>query len=166
MSQLRFVTGGESHGAALTAILDGIPAGLRLTREAIDGQLARRQRGYGRGDRMKIETDRVLVLSGMRFGETLGSPITLQVVNKDFANWTERMDPFGSPVGPKVTAVRPGHADLSGVLKYERDDARDILERSSARETTMRVAIGLPSAARGAGGNDRLPCDGDRRRGG
>lgn len=142
MSQLRFVTGGESHGAALTAILDGIPAGLRLTREAIDRQLARRQRGYGRGDRMKIETDRVLVLSGMRFGETLGSPITLQVVNRDFANWTERMDPFGSPVGPKVTAVRPGHADLSGVLKYERDDARDILERSSARETTMRVAVG------------------------
>ena len=142
MSQLRFVTGGESHGAALTAILDGIPAGLRLTREAIDGQLARRQRGYGRGDRMKIETDCVLVLSGMRFGETLGSPITLQVVNRDFANWTERMDPFGSPIGPKVTAVRPGHADLSGVLKYERDDARDILERSSARETTMRVAVG------------------------
>ena len=142
MSHLRFITGGESHGAALTAILEGIPAGLRVTRAAIDDQLARRQRGYGRGDRMKIETDRVEVLSGLRFGETLGSPITLQVVNRDFANWTERMDPFGAPAGPKVTAVRPGHADLTGVLKYDRADARDILERSSARETTMRVAVG------------------------
>ena len=142
MSRLRFVTGGESHGAALTAILDGVPAGLRLTREAIDAQLARRQRGYGRGDRMKIETDRALVLSGLRFGETLGSPITLQVVNRDFVSWTDRMDPFGSPSGSKVTAVRPGHADLTGVLKYDRQDARDILERSSARETTMRVAVG------------------------
>mgnify|MGYP000855012984 CR=1 FL=1 len=142
MSRLRFVTGGESHGAALTAILDGVPAGLRLTREAIDAQLARRQRGYGRGDRMKIETDRALVLSGLRFGETLGAPITLQVVNRDFVSWTDRMDPFGVPSGAKVTAVRPGHADLTGVLKYNRQDARDILERSSARETTMRVAVG------------------------
>ena len=142
MSGLRFVTGGESHGAALTAILDGVPAGLRLTREAIDAQLARRQRGYGRGDRMKIETDRALVLSGLRFGETLGAPITLQVVNRDFVSWTDRMDPFGVPSGAKVTAVRPGHADLTGVLKYDRQDARDILERSSARETTMRVAVG------------------------
>ena len=142
MGQLRFVTSGESHGAALTAILEGVPAGLRVTREAIDAQLARRQQGYGRGDRMKIETDRALVLSGLRFGETLGSPITLQVVNRDFANWTERMNPFGEPAGPKVTAVRPGHADLTGVLKYDRRDARDILERSSARETTMRVAVG------------------------
>ena len=91
---------------------------------------------------MKIETDRALVLSGMRFGETLGSPITLQVVNRDFVSWTDRMDPFGSPSGSKVTAVRPGHADLTGVLKYDRQDARDILERSSARETTMRVAVG------------------------
>ena len=142
MGQLRFITGGESHGAALTAILDGMPAGLRVAREVIDAQLARRQQGYGRGDRMKIETDRVAVLSGLRFGETLGSPITLQVVNHDFANWTERMDPFGTPTGAKVTAVRPGHADLTGALKYDRADARDILERSSARETTMRVAVG------------------------
>ena len=142
MGQLRFTTGGESHGAALTAILDGMPAGLRLAREVIDAQLARRQQGYGRGDRMKIETDRVAVLSGLRFGETLGSPITLQVVNHDFANWTERMDPFGTPTGARVTAVRPGHADLTGALKYDRADARDILERSSARETTMRVAVG------------------------
>ena len=142
MGQLRFTTGGESHGAALTAILDGMPAGLRVAREVIDAQLARRQQGYGRGDRMKIETDRVAVLSGLRFGETLGSPITLQVVNHDFANWTERMDPFGTPTGARVTAVRPGHADLTGALKYDRADARDILERSSARETTMRVAVG------------------------
>ncbi|WP_295165219.1 chorismate synthase, partial [Selenomonas sp. F0473] len=142
MSGLRFITAGESHGAALTAILEGLPAGLAVTREAIDGQLARRRRGYGRGDRMKIETDRIQVLSGLRFGETLGSPLTLQVVNRDFKNWTERMDPFGAPAGPKVTAVRPGHADLAGALKYDRDDARDILERSSARETTMRVAVG------------------------
>lgn len=142
MGQLRFITGGESHGAALTAILDGMPAGLRVAREVIDAQLARRQQGYGRGDRMKIETDRVAVLSGLRFGETLGSPITLQVVNHDFANWTERMDPFGTPTGAKVTAVRPGHADLTGAQKYDRADARDILERSSARETTMRVAVG------------------------
>ena len=142
MGHLRFITAGESHGAALTAILEGLPAGLRLTRETIDAQLARRQRGYGRGDRMKIETDRAAMLSGMRFGETLGSPLTLQVTNRDFENWTQRMDPFGTPSGPKVTAVRPGHADLTGVLKYDRSDARDILERSSARETTMRVAVG------------------------
>lgn len=142
MSQLRFVTAGESHGAALTAILDGMPAGLRISRAEIDAQLARRQKGYGRGGRMKIETDHVEVLSGLRFGETLGAPITLQVVNCDFANWTERMNLFGAPTGEPVTAVRPGHADLTGVLKYDRHDARDILERSSARETTMRVAVG------------------------
>jgi len=147
MGGLRFMTAGESHGAALTAILEGVPAGLRIPRAAIDDALARRQRGYGRGDRMKIETDRVTVLSGMRFGETLGSPLTLQVVNRDFENWTDRMDPFGAPAGAKVTAVRPGHADLTGVLKYERTDARDILERSSARETTMRVAVGAVCGA-------------------
>lgn len=142
MGQLRFVTGGESHGAALTAIIDGLPAGLQLSRAELDAQLARRQRGYGRGGRMKIETDRVLVLSGLRFGETIGAPLTLQVVNRDFVNWTDRMDPFGVPSGERITAVRPGHADLPGVLKYDRRDARDILERSSARETTMRVAVG------------------------
>ena len=142
MGQLRFITGGESHGAALTAIIDGLPAGLQLSRAELDAQLARRQRGYGRGGRMKIETDRVLVLSGLRFGETIGAPLTLQVVNRDFVNWTDRMDPFGAPSGERITAVRPGHADLAGVLKYDRRDARDILERSSARETTMRVAVG------------------------
>ena len=142
MSILRFMTAGESHGPCLTAILEGLPAGLALNLEAINEDLARRQQGYGRGGRMKIETDRVDVISGVRFGETIGGPITLQVVNKDFSNWTDRMAVFGEPSGPKVTAARPGHADLTGVKKYDRRDARDILERSSARETTMRVAVG------------------------
>lgn len=142
MSILRFMTAGESHGPCLTAILEGLPAGLALDPEAINEDLARRQQGYGRGGRMKIETDRAEIVSGVRFGETLGGPITLRVVNKDFANWTDRMAIFGEPAGPKVTAARPGHADLTGVKKYARQDVRDILERSSARETTMRVAVG------------------------
>ena len=142
MSELRFMTAGESHGPRLTAILEGLPAGLKLNKEDIDRELARRQQGYGRGGRMKIETDKVEVLSGMRFNETLGGPLTLQVINKDFANWNGRMAAFGEPEGEKVTAARPGHADLTGILKYNREDVRDILERSSARETTMRVAIG------------------------
>lgn len=142
MSELRFMTAGESHGPRLTAILEGLPAGLKLTKEDIDRDLARRQQGYGRGGRMKIETDKVEVLSGMRFNETLGGPLTLQVINKDFANWNGRMAAFGEPEGDKVTAARPGHADLTGILKYDRQDVRDILERSSARETTMRVAVG------------------------
>ena len=142
MSELRFLTAGESHGPCLTALLEGLPAGLRLHKENIDRDLARRQQGYGRGGRMKIETDKVEVLSGVRFNETIGGPITLQVVNKDFANWLGRMAAFGEPEGEKVTAARPGHADLTGVKKYDRHDVRDILERSSARETTMRVAVG------------------------
>ena len=142
MSELRFMTAGESHGPRLTAILEGLPAGLELHKEDIDRELARRQQGYGRGGRMKIEADKVEVLSGMRFNETLGGPLTLQVINKDFANWNGRMAAFGEPEGEKVTAARPGHADLTGILKYAREDVRDILERSSARETTMRVAVG------------------------
>ncbi|WP_303840934.1 chorismate synthase [Selenomonas ruminantium] len=142
MSELRFMTAGESHGPRLTAILEGLPAGLKLNKEDIDRELARRQQGYGRGGRMKIETDKVEVLSGMRFNETLGGPLTLQVINKDFANWNGRMAAFGEPEGERVTAARPGHADLTGILKYNREDVRDILERSSARETTMRVAVG------------------------
>ncbi len=142
MSILRFMTAGESHGPCLTAILEGLPAGLKLDLEAINRDLARRQQGYGRGGRMKIEKDKVEIVSGVRFGETLGGPITLRVVNKDFANWTDRMAVFGEPAGGKVTAARPGHADLTGVKKYNRQDVRDILERSSARETTMRVAVG------------------------
>lgn len=142
MSMLRFMTAGESHGPCLTAILEGLPAGLKLDVEAINRDLARRQQGYGRGGRMKIETDKVEIVSGVRFGETLGGPVTLRVINKDFANWTDRMAVFGQPAGAKVTAARPGHADLTGVKKYNRQDVRDILERSSARETTMRVAVG------------------------
>ncbi len=142
MSGLRFLTAGESHGQCLTAIVEGIPAGLSVDIEAINGDLARRQQGYGRGGRMKIETDKAEVTSGIRFGETMGDPITLRIVNKDWQNWTDRMSVFGSEYGDKVTAVRPGHADLTGVLKYNRDDARDILERASARETAARVAVG------------------------
>ena len=139
---LRFLTAGESHGPQLTAILDGMPAGLAIDVEAINADLSRRRQGYGRGGRMKIERDRVEIMSGVRFGETLGSPITLVVKNRDWINWQDRMSAFGEPQGDQVTAVRPGHADLSGVMKYARRDARDILERSSARETTMRVAVG------------------------
>ncbi len=142
MSELRFMTAGESHGPALTAILEGLPAGLSIDIEAINCDLARRQQGYGRGGRMKIERDKVEILSGVRFGQTLGGPITLRVVNRDWENWTDRMAVMGEPMGEKVTAARPGHADLTGIKKYAREDIRDILERSSARETTMRVAVG------------------------
>ena len=142
MTMLRFMTAGESHGPCLTAILEGLPAGLKLDETAINADLARRQQGYGRGGRMKIEKDQVQVVSGVRFGRTLGGPITLQVINKDYKNWGGRMAPFGEPEGPQVTAARPGHADLTGVMKYDRADVRDILERSSALETTMRVAVG------------------------
>ena len=136
------MTAGESHGPSLTAILEGIPAGLSLRLENINRDLARRQQGYGRGGRMKIETDTVRILSGVRFGETIGSPITLSVENRDWQNWQERMAAFGEAHGEKVTAARPGHADLTGVRKYAREDIRDILERASARETAMRVAVG------------------------
>lgn len=142
MSELRFLTAGESHGQALTAILEGLPAGLKVDENRINDELKRRQGGYGRGGRMKIERDKVKILSGLRFGETLGSPITLEVINRDWENWQERMAPFGSPTGEKLTNPRPGHADLPGSQKYAREDLRDILERSSARETTMRVAVG------------------------
>ena len=136
------MTAGESHGPSLTAILEGIPAGLSLRLENINRDLARRQQGYGRGGRMKIETDTVRILSGVRFGETIGSPITLSVENRDWQNWQERMAAFGEAHGEKVTAARPGHADLTGARKYAREDIRDILERASARETAMRVAVG------------------------
>lgn len=142
MAGLRFLTAGESHGQCLTAIVEGIPAGLKVDIEKINQDLARRQQGFGRGGRMKIETDKADVLSGIRFGETMGDPITLRVSNRDWQNWTDRMSVFGEEFGDRVTAVRPGHADLTGVLKYNRDDARDILERASARETAARVAVG------------------------
>ena len=139
---IKFIDAGESHGARLVCILEGIPAGLKINSEFINSELARRQGGYGRGGRMKIETDKVILSSGVRFSETLGSPITLIVENKDFANWQEKMSAEGEICGEKVTNARPGHADLTGAAKYGKTDIRDILERSSARETTMRVAAG------------------------
>lgn len=143
---LRFTTAGESHGQALLCVLEGIPAGLPLLAQDVDEQLARRQQGYGRGRRMQIEQDTVELISGVRAGETIGSPIGMLVRNRDWKNWVEIMDPAPRAEDPKrkraVTRVRPGHADLTGLLKYDRADARDILERASARETTMRVAAG------------------------
>lgn len=132
MPQLRYFTAGESHGQCLIGVIEGLPAGLKLDGDSINRDLARRQKGYGRGGRMKIETDTAEILSGTRRGETIGSPVTLMVRNKDF-----KINEL-----PPVTKPRPGHADLAGVIKYDREDARDILERASARETTMRVAIG------------------------
>ena len=144
---LRFTTAGESHGPALVSILEGAPAGIPLVKDDIDKDLARRQQGYGRGRRMQIEKDHAEILSGVRAGETIGSPIALLIRNKDWDNWRDVMDaaPDAEDSGPRrraVTRPRPGHADLSGMLKYDRDDARDILERASARETTARVAAG------------------------
>ena len=145
---LRFTTAGESHGPALVSILEGMPAGVPLLAADVDTELARRQQGYGRGRRMQIETDRIEWLSGVRAGETIGSPIAMLIRNSDWKNWLEIMDPAPRAEdadGPRrrvVTRVRPGHADLTGILKYDRTDARDILERASARETTARVAAG------------------------
>ncbi|HEX7666136.1 MAG TPA: chorismate synthase, partial [Polyangiaceae bacterium] len=143
MSRLRWITSGESHGPRLVAIVEGIPAGLSLLASDIDGDLARRQKGYGRGGRMKIEQDRVAITSGVRGGQTLGSPIALAVENRDHASWQGRMgaEPFDAEP-EAVTRPRPGHADLSGGLKYDRKDLRDILERASARETAARTAVG------------------------
>lgn len=141
---MRFLTAGESHGPVLTAIIEGLPAGLPVTEDYINCQLARRQVGYGRGGRMKIEKDRVKILSGVRGGLTLGSPVSLQVENRDWENWEHIMDPGqGANINDKrVTRPRPGHADLAGGIKYRHRDLRNILERSSARETAARVAAG------------------------
>ncbi|MPM65914.1 Chorismate synthase [bioreactor metagenome] len=139
---LRFLTAGESHGPCLTAIIEGLPAGLSLDIDQINEELARRQQGYGRGGRMKIEKDTVDIVSGVRFGQTLGSPITLIIKNRDWGNWQEQMSVMGAEAGEAVTNARPGHADLTGILKYDRQDIRDILERASARETAARVAVG------------------------
>jgi chorismate synthase len=139
----RFTTAGESHGPGLTAIVEGLPAGLELSPDDIDRDLARRQLGHGRGGRMKIESDRAEVHAGVRHGRTLGSPVALRIVNRDFANWEERMNPW--PVDGQVEEVhlpRPGHADLAGVQKFGHTDVRNVLERASARETAARVAAG------------------------
>lgn len=145
---MRYLTAGESHGPQLTTILEGVPAGLPLTVEDINDDLARRQKGHGRGRRMQIEKDTVDILSGVRHGQTLGSPITLAVTNDDWKHWTKIMgiEPLSQEdqeeVKRKVTKPRPGHADLNGAIKYGHRDMRNVLERSSARETTVRVAAG------------------------
>ena len=143
LARLKFLTAGESHGQGLLGILDGMPAGLEISEDYIGIHLARRQMGYGRGGRMKIEKDRAEIWCGVRHGESLGSPIGLIVRNKDWENWTKKMSvtPVKDEIR-KVTLPRPGHADLAGIQKYGFDDIRNVLERSSARETTMRVALG------------------------
>src|SRR3989440_5360426 len=145
---LHLTTAGESHGPGLTCIIEGLPAGLAIERAAIDRDLQRRQLGYGRGGRMKIERDQAQVTGGIRHGRTLGGPIAIHVANRDFANWEERMNPW--PVEGDVAEVhlpRPGHADLVGTQKYGLTDVRDILERASARETAARVAGGAVAKA-------------------
>ena len=151
---LRFLTAGESHGSALVVILEGVPAGLPVDAGTIARDLARRQLGYGRGRRMSIEQDAATILSGVRHGESLGSPIALLIPNKDWPNWEHTMSPDAAPAeslgGARraaVTRPRPGHADLSGALKYDRADMRDVLERASARETAARVAAGAVARA-------------------
>jgi chorismate synthase len=142
---LRFTTAGESHGKALVVIVEGLPAGLTIAADQVNHELGRRMQGYGRGARMKIEQDCIEWLSGVRAGETMGSPVAMLIPNRDWANWQDVMAPEGVPGEERrrtVTRPRPGHADLVGVLKYDRDDARDILERASARETAARVAAG------------------------
>jgi chorismate synthase len=139
----RFITAGESHGPGLTAIVEGMPAGLVLDRAALDRDMTRRQLGHGRGGRMRIESDAVEIRSGVRHGRTLGSPIAILIANRDYANWEERMSPW--PTGTEVEEVhlpRPGHADLTGLLKFGHSDARNVLERASARETAARMAAG------------------------
>jgi chorismate synthase len=139
----RFLTAGESHGPCLTMVVEGLPAGLTLEKVIVDADLRRRQGGYGRGGRMKIEKDAIRFLSGVRHGKTLGSPITMQIENLDWVNWEERMsaEPVDALVEP-VTRVRPGHADFTGSIKYGHDDVRNTIERSSSRETAARVAVG------------------------
>src|ERR671929_925189 len=150
---LRLTTAGESHGPGLVAIVEGLPAGLVVDREKIDADLARRQEGYGRSPRQRIETDRVEVLAGLRHGRTLGTPLALVVWNRDHRNWTWGMSPWpaeGEPEGKgakRVTLPRPGHADLAGALKYGLADVRDALERASARHTAVIVAAGATAKA-------------------
>jgi chorismate synthase len=144
VSVFRYLTAGESHGPQLTAIIEGLPSGFPMNADVINRELARRQQGYGRGGRMKIETDTVEILSGVRWGTTLGSPLTLVVKNRDWENWNTKMSPLPEfrDEGSAVTRPRPGHADLTGALKYDHADVRNVLERSSARETAVRVAVG------------------------
>jgi chorismate synthase len=148
VARIHFTTAGESHGPGLVAVVEGLPAGLELTPEDLDQDLARRQLGHGRGGRMKIEKDRAEVTAGIRHGRTLGSPVAMRIVNRDYDNWVERMNPW--PVDadvPEVHLPRPGHADLAGMQKYKHSDLRNILERASARETAARVAAGALAKA-------------------
>lgn len=141
---LRYLSAGESHGPELTVIVEGFPSQLEVSKEHIDEQLRKRQQGYGRGRRMQIETDSVEVTSGIRFGKTMGSPITMHVINRDFKNWTDRMAVWDAPPEnlKEVKRPRPGHADLAGAIKYDHDDVRNVLERASARNTATIVAVG------------------------
>ena len=141
MGKLRILTAGESHGRALVGILEGCPAGLRLNLDKINHQLQRRQQGFGRGNRMQIESDHAEFISGIRFGKTLGSPISVLIENKDWKNWKDRMAAWSGKEDNLMTIPRPGHADLAGAIKYRHSDLRNILERASARETAMRVAM-------------------------
>jgi len=146
--EMRLITAGESHGPGLTCIVEGLPAGLELAPEDLDRDLARRQLGHGRGGRMKIEQDRAVVTAGIRHGRTLGGPVALQVANRDYANWEERMNPWPVEAGvEEVHLPRPGHADLVGTQKFGLTDVRDVLERASARETAARVAGGALARA-------------------
>lgn|SRR5574344_532240 len=152
MNKFRFLTSGESHGICLNAIIEGLPSHVNTDIDFINEQLARRQKGYGRGGRMQIETDKAKILSGVRFGKTTGAPVCIEIINKDWENWQIPMSvhelDFKNPDiiqavnSKKITNVRPGHADLAGATKYNQNDVRDILERSSARETATRVAVG------------------------
>ncbi len=144
LDKIKYLTSGESHGKALTCIIEGMPAGLPLSEKEISADLARRQKGHGRGGRMKIETDHAQILSGVRWGSTMGSPIGLLIENRDWANWDKVMSPLKKyeDKSVHVTKPRPGHADLTGVLKYGHRDVRNVLERSSARETAARTAVG------------------------
>ncbi|MCD6376285.1 MAG: chorismate synthase, partial [Caldisericaceae bacterium] len=140
--KIRYLTAGESHGPGLAGIVEGLPANLPVDLQRINHELYRRQQGYGRGGRMKMEKDKIEVLSGVRFGKTLGSPIAFMLRNKDWENWTEIMAQQQGKQERSITCPRPGHADLPGALKYDFEDMRNVLERSSARETAMRVAAG------------------------
>ncbi|MGH9297384.1 MAG: chorismate synthase, partial [Acidimicrobiales bacterium] len=142
MSMLGYLTAGESHGKALVVIVEGLPAGLRITEEAVTAELARRRLGYGRGPRMRFEKDEVTLLGGVRHGRTLGSPVAIEIANTEWPKWEEEMSPAPGATARPLTAPRPGHADLGGMQKYGFSDARDVLERASARETAARTAAG------------------------
>src|SRR3970040_217244 len=139
---LRFMTAGESHGPGLVTIVEGLPRGLAVSPDQITDELARRRMGYGRGNRMAIEKDEIEILGGIRHGETLGSPVSVLIRNTEWPRWSEEMTPEPEAARKQVTRPRPGHADLAGMLKYGTDDARDILERASARETAARTVAG------------------------